>query len=216
MDHDQQDVAKRWKDGLTRSAARAYQAAHGNPIPDTRKGSRWAMEPRVAITLALIAAVGGLVVFWSVRPAPVAQVTAPVVSTSEAGQAEVLIHVAGAVQTPGLVTLSTGARVADAVEASGGLRDDADASAINLARVVGDGEQIYVPAVGESASGGKVNLNRASATELEELPGIGPVLAQRIVDDRDTHGAFASVEDLERVSGVGASILANLADLATV
>jgi competence protein ComEA len=141
----------------------------------------------------------------------------------------VLVHVLGAVKRPGLVSLSTGARVVDAVAAAGGLTDDAEVSGINLARVVADGEQLVVPRVGEvvapptggagggspgasGASGAVVNLNTATQAELETLPRIGPALAGRILDYRTANGRFAAVTDLMKVTGIGQKVFDGLKD----
>jgi competence protein ComEA len=138
--------------------------------------------------------------------------------------ATVVVSVVGLVARPGLVTLPTGSRVAEAVDAAGGLLPGADAATVNLAAVVSDGEQISVgvpapsgtSAQGGATSGGRVDLNRADAAALDALPGIGPVLAQRIVDHRARHGPFRSVEQLDDVPGIGPSTAAELADLVTV
>jgi competence protein ComEA len=149
-------------------------------------------------------------------------------STAAAGTA-VLVHVLGAVKRPGLVSLSTGARVVDAVAAAGGLTDDAEVSGINLARVVADGEQLVVPRVGEvvappaggsgggspgasGSSGAVVNLNTATQAELESLPRIGPALAGRILDYRAANGRFAAVTDLMKVTGIGQKLYDGLKD----
>jgi competence protein ComEA len=136
---------------------------------------------------------------------------------------ELLVHVAGAVRQPGLVRLPPGARVADAVRAAGGASPGADVSALNLAALVADADKIQVPKRGEApvqppaggtgvsggtgragaAAGAPVDLNAAGAQELDALPGIGPVLAQRIVDFRTSKGRFASVDDLRQVEGIG-------------
>lgn len=142
--------------------------------------------------------------------------------------AEVLVHVLGAVNRPGLVSLKGGARVMDAVAASGGLTDDAEVSGINLARPLSDGEQLVVPRVGEViappasgvASGGEagtlVNLNTADLTHLQSLQGIGPALAQRILDWRTANGRFAAPADLLKVSGIGQKLFDSLKDQVTV
>jgi competence protein ComEA len=141
-----------------------------------------------------------------------------------AGGEPVLVHVLGAVRVPGLYELAGGDRLVDAVTAAGGFTDDADRGALNLARVVGDGEQVYVPAVGEEprepaepdgAGGGLVNLNTADAAELDTLPGVGPALASRILEWREQNGRFASVDDLLNVTGIGAKTLSALAELVT-
>ena len=136
-----------------------------------------------------------------------------------------VVHVVGRVARPGVVTLAAGARVADAVEAAGGLRRDADVTHVNLARPVADGEQILVPRRGEdppapspgtSAAPGRVDLNVADVATLDALPGIGPVLAQRIVDHREQHGPFPDVASLSDVPGIGPALERRLADLVTV
>lgn len=152
---------------------------------------------------------------------------------------ELQVHVVGQVARPGVVELTAGARVADAVEAAGGLSADADTSRVNLARAVTDGEQLVVPRPGEAvpapvaapapapiagagtggaagagsspeAGEGAVDLNAADLAELDTLPGVGPVLAQRILDWRAENGRFSSVEELDEVSGIGDKVLAEL------
>lgn len=147
----------------------------------------------------------------------------------EAG--ELFVHVSGAVVTPGLVTLSAGARVVDAVAAAGGFTPEADPAGVNLARPLGDGEQLVVPRVGEvpppassvggggaatGSSTGMVNLNTAPAADLETLPRIGPALAQRIIDWREANGRFSSPDDLRKVAGIGDKIFDGLKDRVTV
>lgn len=142
---------------------------------------------------------------------------------------DLYVHVFGAARAPGLYRLSDGARVVDAVAAAGGFTDEADHGAVNLARLLGDGEQLYLPAVGETAADtgaahpgaavagdGRVNLNTASAADLDALPRIGPAMAQRIVAWRDANGRFTSVEDLLAVPGIGEKTLENLRGLVTV
>lgn len=144
------------------------------------------------------------------------------------GPQELVVHVVGMVKRPGVVLLRPGARVRDAVGKAGGALPGADLAAVNLARVVVDGEQVRVPRPGEAASapdasssgpdgagapgstGGLVNLNTASESALEELPGVGPVLAQRIIDWRTEHGRFTSVDELAEVSGIGEKMFAQL------
>lgn len=137
----------------------------------------------------------------------------------------VVLHVIGAVVEPGIVELPLGARVVDAIASAGGPADDADLGAVNLARVVADGEQLHVPRVGEvpptapggpAAADGRVNLNTADAAALETLPGVGPAIAARIIAWRDENGPFRSVDELTAVSGIGERTLAGLRDQATV
>lgn len=141
----------------------------------------------------------------------------------------IVVHVGGAVADPGVCELEEGSRVQDAVEAAGGFADGAARDALNLARVLVDGEQVVVPTLEEqkaaasspegepaAAGGGKVNINVASATELDALPGVGPATAEKIVADREANGPFAAVEDLKRVAGIGDKKFADLADLVCV
>lgn len=142
---------------------------------------------------------------------------------------EVCVHVSGCVARPGVVYLQEGDRVADAVEAAGGMTGDADAGSVNLARVVADGEQVAIASkadaeraaaapFGASASGagaaqgGKVNLNTADAAQLQTISGIGPSKAQKIVEHRESSGPFKSVDDLTQVSGIGEKTLESIRD----
>lgn len=137
---------------------------------------------------------------------------------------ELYVHVLGQVAHPGLYVLETEARVVDALAAAGGTLDDADLQAVNLARPLSDGEQLIVPVVGASGdSGGPasvddglVDLNNADQGALESLPRIGPALAQRIIDWRESNGRFQSVDDLLAVSGIGEKLLSGLRDLVRV
>ena len=126
------------------------------------------------------------------------------------------VHVAGWVANPGVVSVPDGAIVATAIDLAGGLKTGADSAAINLAAPLSPGDQIVVPGPqnqsGES-SDGIVSLNQATAADLETLPGVGPVLAKRIVDHRLANGRFESVEDLLEVPGIGEAKLASLRDL---
>ena len=142
--------------------------------------------------------------------------------------AEVVVDVVGRVHRPGLVTLPAGARVADAVRAAGGALAGTDLSSINLARICVDGEQIAIGVPGAVAApgapgsadaattGALVNLNTATSDQLDALPGVGPVLAQRIIDYRTDHGPFQSVDQLHQVSGIGDAKYADLSPLVTV
>ncbi len=160
---------------------------------------------------------------------------APSSASPASGGQDVVVHVTGAVVSPGVVHLPAGSRVTDALTAAGGPSADADTSQINLARPLADGEQVRVPRAGEDASAwdaqaptaatgtpgaspgqGQVNINTADAGELERLPGIGPALAQRIVDYRREHGRFGAVEDLTDVPGIGPAKLRALKEVATV
>jgi competence protein ComEA len=133
------------------------------------------------------------------------------------------VHVLGQVARPGLYLLDHGDRVADALAVAGGTLDDADLAAVNLARLLADGEQVVVPKIGEAPSAstdaagdGIIDLNTADQAALETLPRIGPALAQRILQWRDDNGRFASVDDLLAVPGIGEKLLAGLRDLVRV
>ena len=145
---------------------------------------------------------------------------------------EVAVHVAGAVVRPGLYLLDAGARVADALDAAGGVTGTADVNRVNLAAVVPDGVRVFVPHVGEDvpvavgpaapdgldsgdddSSAAIVDVNTANVAGLQRLPGVGPAIAAAIVDDREQHGPYVSLSDLERVPGIGPARLAAIADL---
>lgn len=148
----------------------------------------------------------------------------PSVGTAAGSAPTVTVSVVGRVARPGLVVLPQGSRVADAIAAAGGLLPDVDPAVVNLAAVVTDGQQIAVAVPGAAAPGtaappavaGRVSLNAAGVAELDALPGIGPVLAQRIVDHRTENGPFTAVEQLEDVPGIGPVVFDELADLVTV
>ncbi|WP_431838722.1 ComEA family DNA-binding protein [Cellulomonas sp. Y8] len=173
------------------------------------------------------------------EPAVTAPATAAAEEAAPAEEATVWLHVVGQVASPGVVALPAGSRVADAVAAAGGALPDADLAGLNLAAVVQDGAQIRVPAPGEEpgadvggadgvagasgagatgagASGGVVDVNSAGSAELQGLPGIGPVLADRIVAWREANGPFESVDALLDVSGIGPAVLGQIRDLVRV
>ncbi len=135
------------------------------------------------------------------------------------GPVTVFVHVAGSVATPGIYELPVDSRVFDAIAAAGGLTDSADGTSINLARTVEDGEQIVVTEAGATAvgvAGGKLNINRATVTDFDRLPRIGPTLAERIVAFRDENGPFTTLEELGNVPGIGELTLAGFRDQITL
>jgi competence protein ComEA len=130
---------------------------------------------------------------------------------------QVYVHVAGAVRRPGLLRVAADTRVATALERAGGPTARADLIAVNLAAKVQDGQQIVVPVKGAASqasdpSGAPAHLSTATAEQLDEIDGIGPTLAERIVEYRDAHGGFRSIEDLAQVDGIGEKRLATLRD----
>ena len=185
-----------------------------------------------AAVVVVLVAVAVTVVIGMVRTgaAPIESVSitespGPSESVVPSAQATLLsVHVAGRVRAPGLYILDPGTRVVDAIAAAGGFADDAEQGAVNLARPLTDGEQVMVPAVGAAPvtapagtnGQGVLNLNQADASDLEELPRIGPALAGRIIDWREQNGAFTSVDDLLAVPGIGEKMLEGLRELVTV
>lgn len=180
---------------------------------------------------AVLAVAAGVVLAWwlfAARPQhePVPDVPVAVAASSEP-ETDLIIDVVGHVKTPGIVVLPAGSRVADAIEAAGGITGDVERETLNFARELSDGEQILVgvePATppdsggsaGGSNAGGSINLNTADQAALEELPGVGPVTAQAIIDHRAEHGRFTSVDALIDVPGIGAATLAKLRRLVGV
>ena len=176
------------------------------------------------VLLALLALAGhrlaGAGTSEPVRPA------AAIIPVAAAAPARLVVHVAGAVRRPGLYKLRDGARVADAVRHAGGALSGADLTAINLAARVMDGIQVVVPArvrVGAAAPAGgatssppgPVSLGSATLDQLDDLPGVGPVTAQKIVDYRAAHGGFRSVDDLDAIPGIGPARIEQIRDLVT-
>ncbi|HIW63631.1 MAG TPA: helix-hairpin-helix domain-containing protein [Candidatus Stackebrandtia excrementipullorum] len=197
----------------------------------------------IVAVLLVVVGVSALLAAWFAWPrAEPASLAVAVSQTSEADPvtAPITVTVAGDVAAPGLVELPAGSRVADAVEAAGGvLPESASAGYLNLARKLGDGELIVVDAQneddGEDSSGdeeptdadsdaadqpgggeGPINLNQATVDHLTTLPGVGPVTAQNILDHRETTGGFDSIDQLQEVNGIGPATFAKLADLVTV
>ncbi|WP_034483441.1 ComEA family DNA-binding protein [Actinomadura oligospora] len=196
--------------------------------------------------IAVLVAVGYL---WMARPRPdpvtasavspslsvTASETSALASAGPSGGSQLVVQVIGKVRRPGVLTLAAGSRVADALNAAGGVRPGADTGALNLARKLMDGEQIAVgihppappPGQGPAPPGGTtgapsgaspgapLDLNTATAEQLDQLPGVGPVLARRIIDYRTQHGPFRSVDQLQEVPGIGARRLTDLKPLLT-
>ena len=202
----------------------------------------WTPARMAAAAVGLLVAVG-LVVLLLRPPAgsapevtlPRAGTAADPAPTTTTAPPAVVAHAAGAVQAPGVYRLDPGARAGDLVAAAGGAAPDADLQRLNLAAPVADGERVYVPRIGEVApppaagptggagggtgegSGdGPLDLNTATADQLEELPGVGPAIAAAILDERERRGRFATVDDLLDVRGIGEARLEQLRDLVTV
>ena len=200
------------------------------PTPDARRA-----RVRVGVGAALILVLVGLgcaVFITAITPHGAASVVAPSAMPSSGQSASagsngavIYVHILGQVNDPGLYALHDGDRAVDVVALAGGLTPSADPAGLNLARFLSDGEQIIVPAVGQSvpASGagggtalpGKVNINTADEPTLETLPRVGPAMAARILAWRTANGRFTAVEDLMSVSGIGEKTFEGLKDLVT-
>lgn len=149
-------------------------------------------------------------------------------ASTEVSQSEIVVYVSGAVNNPGVVTVADGSRVADAVEQCGGMLPTADTNAVNMAQTLKDGTQIRIPEKNvissaadtansvNTGNGDMVNINQADVKALEALPGIGPAMAQRIVDYRNSNGSFQSIDDLKKVKGIGKAKFEKLKDRVTV
>jgi competence protein ComEA len=185
------------------------------------------------LIVVLVAVLGGAGLWYArslPKPVTITQVgpgAAQQVSSSASPTVTLIVDVAGAVHQPGVYEFAEGDRVIDAIERAGGQMPKADLSLLNLAAPLVDGTQILVPKAGPpggvtpggasgSTAGGLMNINTASATELEELSGIGEVLAATIVEYRDQNGPFATVDDLMDVSGIGPATLEEIRDQVTV
>jgi competence protein ComEA len=230
--------------------------AAAESLPDGLRRGRFGLERGQAVVVTLVVLLGlataalllglGRPGVVPVEPPPAASVVASgtpatgldgsaPASSADSEQAapsggDLLVHVAGKVRNPGVVRLPEGARVLDAVEAAGGAEPGVDLTGLNLARFVGDGEQVLVGVTGPAegtptgaggqpagaSTGGLVNLNTATLDQLDTLPGIGPTLAERILQWRQEHGRFSSVDELQEVAGIGPRTLEQLVDLATV
>jgi competence protein ComEA len=184
--------------------------------PGARRSAVW--QILFGVFIGLLAAGGLWLAASPPRGAPVRLLPPPTLPPLS-------VHVTGAVLHPGVVSLPPGSRVGDAIQAAGGLLPEADGEALNLAALLQDGIRLRVPRIGEAldpaetgASAGSlplININTASKEELESLPGIGPVMAQAIVDHRQEHGLFTSPEALLDVEGIGPGTYEQIKDRIT-
>lgn len=212
-------------DPLSRPSARQGLSERAERL-QARLGLSGANRWVLAAVAAAVAAAGLFVVFLSwPRSEPTATASVDATASAEAAPETILVSVAGAVERPGIVELEQGARVADAIEAAGGLAEGADPGFLNLAREVSDGDLVAVtdaggeqsaPGAAADPGGGLVNVNAADAQALTSLSGIGPVLAERIIAYRESNGSFQSVDELSEVQGIGPSLLEQLRDQVTL
>ena len=174
-------------------------------------------QRRALIAISLIAILFATFLFTNTRGRAVAQESAKPTLTMPAVAKTILIHVAGKVKRPDVYPLLAGSRVSDAIKAAGGANKGVDLGDINLARVLIDGEQVYVGYVAKANSSsskssksrftGVININRGTKAEFDSLTGIGPVIASRIINYRNTNGPFLALDDLLKVSGIGSKTL---------
>lgn len=232
-------MAQRGGDGICSDAVKRLKR-----IPNA---TRLALVGAIALALFTICCLGGSRLATdriSIIDRDGGEATAEIGSDSSggSGQAEgegsedtIFVDVSGAVSTPSVVEIPSGSRVADAIEAAGGLTPEADVSSLNRAARVEDGSKVVVPALAtaggqeagpeatgvldspaESSTPSLININLAGVDELDELPGVGPATAQAIVDDREENGSFSSIEDIMRVSGIGEAKFERMRDLISI
>jgi competence protein ComEA len=186
------------------------------------------------MVLFLVVLVG--TIFFLRRPEPTALALSTPTPRPTPTLASITVEVRGAINKPGVYALAVGSRVQDVLTLAGEMTNTADPRTLNLARKLNDGEQVYVPSQGETPPTvapvstpavrgiptvlkqplGKVNLNTATLTDLDTLPGIGPAIAQRIIEYRQQNGAFAKLEDIKKVRGIGDALFEQIKELITV
>ncbi len=161
-----------------------------------------------------------LALWWLNRPTEISEVINSISSNSQASTAdplgELVVHVTGEVKNPGVVKLPAGSRVIDAITAAGGLITEKEFGNLNLAALVEDGELIYVGNESSNQTDGRLNLNTATSAQLEELPGVGPVMAARILAWRETHNRFSDVDELQEIEGIDPKLFGRIRELVRV
>ena len=223
------------KSQLTSAASERLQKVLGgraeySPAPEPAQvlvtPPKEAINPILKLVVFAVLVTGVLV--WLNRPSPasIPEVATPGIPISNSadvpvvnqGIDQIVVDVKGDVVTPGLVTLSAGARVADAIAAAGGVIPSADVTGINLAERLSDGQMIFIGNAQslELSSDPRINLNLATETDLDSLPGVGPVMAGRIIAWRESNQRFHSIEELQEVPGIGPKVFANLKPLVRI
>lgn len=199
----------------------------GELADSARKLSRFQIGIIIVLLMALLVSAG--VNYYRSRPVEL-KINEPHERDSDQGTRKVIVHVAGLVNKPGLYELEEGSRIADAIGKAGGVKPEAYLDGINLAAKLEDGNQIVIPSAydkSQSVQGGessgnngelysRININTATADELDGLPGIGPSYADRIIKYRKENGPFSSVEQLEEIKGIGPSVLEEIRDMVTI
>lgn len=227
---DVQEVLARINDASRVRSFRLGQLEHRFPILSKITISLTAQQRRALFIFAAIAIGFALFVFVSGQAKPHADliVAAPQESSTAIAETALVVDVQGEVINPGVYQLSPGSRVGDALKAAGGVKEGSDSSSVNLARFIEDGEQIYVSNVdvsdqasssqvqGKNVGQGRLNINRATESELDGLPGVGPVLAKRIISYRAGHGNFGTIDELQKVAGIGPAKFSELRTFITV
>lgn len=182
--------------------------ASGDPTAETKDAVLWFLGVATLVALLVLA----IFAWMDSRKVPEIVFSAPPSIVA-------IVDVRGAVATPGVVTVQPGDRMIDVVREAGGLKSDADTSLVNMSTRVNDGQLIVIPtisALGESHHDGKIDINTASVTELDQLPGIGAVRAEQIVAYRQANGPFQSIDDLVAVEGISPTLLETLRPLIRV
>jgi competence protein ComEA len=205
---------------------RAEYSAAPEPAQVLVTPPKEAINPILKLVVFAVLITGVLV--WLNRPSPasIPEVATPGIPISNNADVpvdnqafdQIVVDVKGDVVTPGLVTLSAGARVADAIAAAGGVIPSADVTGINLAERLSDGQMIFIGNAQslELSSDPRINLNLATETDLDSLPGVGPVMAGRIIAWRESNQRFHSIEELQEVPGIGPKVFANLKPLVRI
>ncbi len=178
------------------------------------------LKPIIRMSLLALIIVG--VLWWLSKPSEVTavqKITSENISASQNSSADlgkVVVHVTGDVVNPGVVSLPAGSRVTDAIDLAGGLIPGVTESGLNLAAVVEDGQLIAVGGAQQTATDNRINLNTATLAELDTLPGVGPVMAQRILAWRELNTSFSNVSELQEVEGIGPKLFSRIKDLVRI
>lgn len=182
-----------------------------NQLLQARAGDKAARRKLLVLAVGIIVSIA-LLVSGQTASEPIKVKPRKTSSTTEVKSG--YIHISGAVVHPGVYPISIGTRLFEVIAMAGGFTSKADRDSVNMARTVTDGEQVLVTGIGSaSANDGLIHLNKATAADLDKLPGIGPTLSERIIDWRNANGGFKKIEDLRRVGGIGDRLFAGIKEL---